>query len=522
MRQYYILLFALILLLTGYTVKAQTVFPDCIDGTIYFKVHDTSNVQLAPYAYDIPALNQIMSLYDADTIYQAFQTPDPVLQRIYRMDFTQILLVNSLIADMEQLSFVEYAEKVDICLPSDIPNDLSAAQWHLVKVDAPLAWDLTQGSSSIVIAIVDNAIDVNHPDLAGNIWVNPGEIPSNGIDDDLNGYVDDVNGYDVADQDNNPNPPPGTNNVSPFNHGTHCAGIASAATDNGLGIASLGYNVRIMGVKCSPDTGNGNQLTASYEGIDYAIAAGADIISMSFGSSNAPFTGQLLMNAAAARGITMIAAAGNSGTSTPFYPAAFNNVIAVGATDQADNKATFSNYGSYVDVMAPGVNIYSTLTGGNNYGYLSGTSMACPLVAGLAGLVLSVNSSLSPSNVETIIESGCVNIYPTNPSYVGQLGAGRINAYNSLALIVSTPDIAGEISMLVFPNPSKGSFRITLHEVNDNMHLRITDLLGQVVHSEEVNTPSIDIEQPLAKGMYMLEIIKEGKRAGRAKIIIDN
>lgn len=518
MRDRYFLL--LIAMLLSPQLKAQTIYPTCIDGTVYFKVHDTSAVQLSPYAYNIPQLNQLIGFYNADTIYPAFQTPDPVLQKVYRMDFLQKQLVDSLIADLEQLPFVEYAEKVDICLTSHIPNDLDPVQWHLAKVSAPLAWDLTTGSSSVIVAIVDNAVDVNHPDLAANIWVNPGEIPNNGIDDDVNGYIDDIHGYDVADNDNDPSPPSSTTVTSPFNHGTHCAGITSATTNNGTGIASLGYSIKIMGVKCSPDTGNGSQLIASYEGIDYAIAAGANIISMSFGGSSSPFTGQLIINAATARGITLIAAAGNSGTSTPFYPAAFNNVIAVGATDQGDNKASFSNYGSYVDVMAPGVNIYSTLAGGNSYGFLSGTSMACPLVSGLAGLILSANSSLSPSNIETIIESGCENIYPTNPSYVGQLGAGRINAFNSLALVVSTPSIEGEVFMSVAPNPSGGSFRISFHKIDGHMQLRIIDLLGQVVHTETIKSHSIEIDQPFAEGLYLLEVIKDGDLTGRTKIII--
>ena len=520
MKHLYLLL--LILFISTSSLRAQTIHPDCMDGTIYFKVYDTSTVQLVPYLYDVPQLNQVITAYGVDTMYQAFRTPDLSLQRVFRMDFQQSQWVDSLIADMQQLYFVEFAEKVDICLTTHIPNDFIPIQWHLPVIDANTAWDITTGSPSIVIAIVDNAVKTTHPDLIGNLWVNAGEVPNNGIDDDFNGYIDDINGYDVADGDNNPNPPASTTVSSAFNHGTHCAGIASAATNNNTGIASLGYNVKIMAVKCSPDTGGGSQLTASYQGIDYAIAAGADIISMSFGSGNAPFTGQLLINAAQARGITLVAAAGNAGTSNPFYPAAFNNVIAVGATNQTDQKAAFSNYGNYIDVMAPGVNIYSTLAGNNSYGSLSGTSMACPLVAGLAGLILSMNSALSPANVETIIESGSEDIYPQNPSYIGQLGAGRINAYNSLALLVSTPEITGEENILVAPNPSNGSFRVILKEMNANVQLRIIDLLGQVVHSEIMNASSTEINKELPQGIYMIELVKDGEAAGRTKIIIGN
>lgn len=522
MKNLYILL-AGFLVAVSFRTGAQTVYPNCLDGTIYLKTYDTSTVQLVPYNNNIPQLNALINKYGIGTMRHAFRTPDPMLQRIYRFDFQQSPKVDSLIIELQQLGFVEYSEKVDMCLTSQIPNDLSSVQWHLNKIDAPTAWDITTGSPSVVIAIVDNAVKITHPDLVQNIWVNDDEIPNNGLDDDLDGYIDDVNGYDVADNDNNPNPPASTTFSSPFNHGTHCAGIASAATNNNLGIASIGYSVKIMAVKCTPDTSSGGALLAAYEGIDYAISAGANIISMSFGSTSAPFTGQFLMDAAHARGIVLVAAAGNAGSSVPNYPAAFNNVIGVGATDQSDHKASFSNYGSYVDVMAPGVSIYSTVAGGNSYGSLSGTSMACPLVAGLTGLILSKNGNLTPNNVEVILEAGCENINALNPAYAGQMGAGRINAFNSLSLVpVSMSEVLPLHAFSVAPNPSDGHFRILMQDMQGEGTVRIINAIGQVVYEAKSNSSMLEISQNFEKkGLYLVEVIKDNVITGKSKIIID-
>lgn len=525
MKHLYILFSAFLLSTIAVTVSpAQTIYPGCLDGTIYLKTHDTSAVQLDPYNYNIQQLNHLITKYGVDSIRHAFQTPDPLLQRIYRMDFQQANKVDSLIIELLQLYFIEYAEKVDICLTSHTPNDINGNQWHLYKINALNAWDITTGSPDVVIAIVDNAVSTTHQDILPNLWVNPGEIPNNGFDDDLNGYIDDVNGFDVADVDNDPNPPGTVAPGSPFNHGTHCAGIAASATNNFMGIASIGYNVKIMAVKCSPDTSTGNSLIAAYEGIDYAISAGADIISMSFGSSSSPFTGQYIINVARARGITLVAAAGNAATSTPHYPAAYANVIAVGATDQLDQKAYFSNYGSYIDVMAPGVSIYSTLAGNNNYGSLSGTSMACPLVAGVAGLILSRNSSLTPTDVENILEAGCDNITAQNANYSNQIGAGRINAYNSLSIV---PASAGEIlarsTFNIYPNPSNGHFKVLLDEGFKGSMIRVVNPIGQLVHEEACHSAVTELQHSFAvNGLYLIEVIKNNEIIGRTKVMINN
>jgi hypothetical protein len=340
---------------------------------------------------------------------------------------------------MKLTDIVVYAERVPKIEAFFLPNDPSySQQWHLPKTQAGEAWDIYQANSNasdVVVAIVDDAIKLGHEDLQANIWINPGEIPNNGIDDDNNGYVDDINGYDVANNDNDPNPPSNATN-SYFMHGTHVAGIAAAVSNNGIGIASIssGGNmnkVKIMVVKTKLDSSAGGSLEATLEGVQYAIAAGADIINMSWGGYGYSQTYQDLFITAHSLGITLVAAAGNDGWQTYMYPASYLYVISVGATDQADHKAYFSNYGYQIDVMAPGLDIFSTLPVNNNsYGNLSGTSMASPLVAGLCALMRSYNSTLTPRQIELILKQSCDNIDAQNSNYVGRIGSGRINAYS--------------------------------------------------------------------------------------------
>jgi len=342
---------------------------------------------------------------------------------------------------------VIYAERVPKMKAFYTPNDPQyPQQWHLTKIQASQAWDIynaNPNNSDVVLAVVDDAVKLAHEDLQANIWVNPGEIPNNGIDDDNNGYIDDINGYDVAMNDPDPNPPSNATN-SYFMHGTHVAGIAAAVSNNATGISSIsgaGQNkVKIMAVKTAIDTSAGGALQATFEGIQYAIAAGADIINMSFGSYVYSYTYQNLFITAHSLGITLVAAAGNDAWEAYMFPASYLYVVGVGATDSADMKATFSNFGDQIDVMAPGVGIVSTLpVGDNSYGSLSGTSMASPLVAGLAGLILSYDSTLMPAQIEKLIEENCDDIYSLNalPPLHKQLGAGRINAYKVMQAMQS-------------------------------------------------------------------------------------
>lgn len=419
-------------------------------GKLFVKLKDSTSVRLPSLNKSnistnfrqkpVPdtTLQRLFSRYQVQNIDHPFPASLKSLQNVYELSFADTSQTDAFIEALENLSFVEYAEPVPLYKGFYDPDDLHANQWNLPKVNAADAWDIATGSGDVTIAIVDDAVLLNHEDLQNAIWNNPDES-SNGIDDDNNGYVDDIHGYDVADNDNDPNPPAtATNRV--FTHGTHCAGIASAHTDNGTGIAALGFQTRIIAVKTKPDGETGPGLPFAHQGVAYAIASGADVISMSWGGYSYSNTYQLLMQTARNRGITLVAAAGNNDTDIPMYPASYDHVISVGATDDNDQKASFSNYGSTVDVMAPGVDIWSTLAGTQDaYGHLSGTSMACPLVAGLAGLMSSYNAGYTPDSLENCIKSSAVNIDGLNSGYETMLGAGRIDAHSALLCMQEAP-----------------------------------------------------------------------------------
>lgn len=502
---------------------SQSVDSNFIDGIIYIKVKDSSTIELSPYQYSNPALNALYLTYGIDTIKKPFPGLNFTLDKTYRIYFQQIQQIDDLLSDISLIPFIEYAEKAPLYRVSYLPNDVHPSQWALSKINAIQAWDISKGSSQITIAIVDNAVSTTHEDLTANIWVNPKEIPNNGIDDDLNGFVDDVNGWDVADNNNNPNPPASAGSDSYFTHGTHCAGIASATTDNNKGVAAIGFNTKIIAVKCSRDNSSdeGRTLTHAYDGVYYAIQAKADIISMSWGGSSGSFlTGENIINAANALGIVLISAAGNNNHSEKHYPAAYNSVISVGSTDQADLKSSFSNYGNWVDLMAPGTSIYSTLSGANDaYGTRSGTSMSCPLVAGLSALVLEQNPGLSPAQLKIKLITGCDNIDLLNPGYSGQLGAGRINAQKTLQHFTGLFNLSEEATITLYPNPNHGEFTL-LSNITGNFEINIFDLRGSKVYSETRTIDShSDFKLDLISGVYFLEINTKEKKFIKKVII---
>jgi serine protease len=491
-------------------LKAQTFHPDYLDGHIYLKLQDSTTINLDPYPGNLPALNLILTTFGVDSLYRPFKSGHPALQNIYRLEFLSILGVDNLINQLELLNFVDYAEKVPLikAIGSEvlIPNDLQGSQWNLTKIQADLAWSVTLGNSNIKVAVVDNAIRRTHEDLLPIIWENAAE--ANGLpllDDDFNGFTDDAYGYDVADMDNNVNPPSGQPG---WDHGSHCSGVAGAATDNGLGIASIGYGISIIPVKASNDATGPNTMSKAYEGVDYARSVGADVINMSWGSHGISATAELILSLAAGEGILLVAAAGNLGDSVLFYPAAYPICFAVGSTDQNDIKSPFSNYGSYVDIMAPGSDIPSCYGGNDSeYGILSGTSMASPLTAGLAGLLWSAAPTLTDVQIRTMIEDGAVDIYPLNPNYIGQLGAGRINAYNSMLLAGIDDPGATTSGLMLYPNPANGkiTFRLPESWAHEAVEVTAFDMAGALKQQVRVGAleSSLDCEG-WAAGTYLL------------------
>ncbi len=291
------------------------------------------------------------------------------------------------------------------------PNDpLFGQQWQYPKIKAPEAWYLVRGSAGVAIAVLDTGIDQSHEDLWAKIQRNVNFTTSRTVDDR-------------------------------YGHGTHVAGSAAASTNNGLGVAGTCPNCVLYNVKVLDDNGRGAWSWIA-SGIVWAADNGAKVINLSLGGSTGSSAVEAAVNYAWGEGVVLAAAAGNSGTSSPFYPAAYDNVIAVAATDQSDNKASFSNYGNWVDIAAPGVGILSTAPDhpnkvwgkGVKYGTLSGTSMASPHVAGTAGLVWSAGVCADNSCVRGRIEQGADKIPGTGTYWAN----GRLNAYNAVAGPVGT------------------------------------------------------------------------------------
>jgi len=337
------------------------------------------------------------------------------------------------------------------------PNDpLYSQQWHLPKVSAEAAWSIETGNPNTVIAVIDTGVKWNHPDLAANIWTNTGEIPNNNIDDDNNGFIDDVRGWDFVEttlpcwpgedcltEDNNPDDFHG--------HGTHVSGIAAAVTNNGIGVAGVCWTCKIMPVRAGfayqpsptvPEPSGALEYDDIAQALIYAADNGADIISMSFVGSDS-FIMQSSINYAYNQGKVLVAASGNSNSDNTIsaYPAAYSNVIAVAASDQTDLNAYFTNYGSWVDVAAPGVAILATVIPGvtwacsdtslppNNdgFGLCSGTSMAAPLLSGVVGLALSKIPTLTQNQALTLVQTAKD---PLNISLY--IGTGRTNAFKAV------------------------------------------------------------------------------------------
>ena len=296
--------------------------------------------------------------------------------------------------------WIEYAEPDFVAHAFLEPNDPGfESQWGPIRIHAPEAWDITTASPEVRIAVCDTGIDQNHADLVGKIVANKNFTSSRSIDDK-------------------------------FGHGTHVAGIAAAVSNNGRGVAGVGFSSSLMNVKVLGDNGSGYYSWVA-KGITWAADHGAKVINLSLGGPAGSGTLQNAVNYAWSKGCVIVAAAGNDGNGNPSYPAYYDNCIAVAATDPNDSKATFSNHGFWVDVAAPGVDIYSTLPnhknqmGPRNYGTLSGTSMAAPHVAGVAALVWATDFGTSNNAVRERIET-------TGDELEGTLssdGIGRVNAY---------------------------------------------------------------------------------------------
>jgi subtilisin family serine protease len=378
----------------------------------------------------------------------------PDLSRIYRLkvDVRPGQTLKDVLKAYRDDPDVEYAElnyKVSMCRT---PNDnLYYLQWPLNNtgqdypasgrynsppgtpdsdIDAPEAWDYSIGDSGIVVAVVDTGVDYNHRDLWANMWVNQPELNGTpGVDDDGNGYVDDIYGYDFVNNDPDP--------IDDNGHGTHCSGIIAAKGNNGADITGVCWNARIMACKFLSSSGSGSNADA-VEAFYYAVQNGADVVSNSWGGGGFSKVLKDAIDYAYSQGVMMVAAAGNDGSTDIQYPAYYDNMFSVAATDSDDQKASFSTYGSWVDIAAPGVDVLSLRAAGTSLGtpydlyttIASGTSMACPHVSGACASIFSVFPEITIDELRTYLKD---SVDPIDPNICA---SGRLNLYQAILQIV--------------------------------------------------------------------------------------
>ena len=341
----------------------------------------------------------------------------------YRLDLSATFAVPTLpppiepedtdVADDKQESPAAFA---------DVPYFGSQRDWNVNAVNAPEAWAAGYTGEGVIVAVLDTGVDFDHPDLARNIFVNAGEIPGNGIDDDQNGFVDDVHGYDFASNDADPTDGNG--------HGTHVAGTI-ASLSNGFGSTGIAPDATILPVKVLSDSGSGSNFNVA-AGIRYAADLGAQVINLSLGGGYSRAVHSAI-SYANSLGSLVVAAAGNEGASVPSFPAqlgsTLTNVLSVGAHDVSQRTAGFSNRvgaSGALQIDAPGVGVYSSYHG-SQFRSLSGTSMASPHVAGVAALALSANRELTPSELRNLLVNGVTRLA------VGSDARGIVNAATTVA-----------------------------------------------------------------------------------------
>ncbi len=444
---------------------------------LYVKFKDDYVVDWNQRSSKIP-VNRIPLKMDFDggrvTVKNSFRYSEyPNLRRVLRMSFETEALKTQFIENNKNSLFIEYIEPVwyyraEVIIPND---DSYPLQWHLPQIAAPFAWELSRANTSVVVAIVDDAVQTNHPDLTI------------------------VHQWDVSDDDANANPP---NNF--FNHGTPVAGCACAISDNAIGVASIGFNCGIMAIKASDGTPyliNGVQtgvyITEGYEGISYAANMGADIINCSWGGGAYSATEQMVINDAWAAGAIIVASAGNNTSSMPHYPSGYDNVVSVAALDRDDVLAWFSNFGNQIDVSAPGVGILTTRIG-SNYTIFSGTSAASPIVAGLLALLKTAFSGQSNSTIVNRLLGGAENIDAENPQFVNQLGSGRINAVRSICLYAPQNLTLIEKNLAIQPDFNSAHNVITINSSTLTQGTLTTKTFvsgSQIRITGDINNPTI-------------------------------
>ena len=437
----YKIILLLVLLIVYPQLSAQTTY------FIKYKVNVSfseinQKVQLDQFVpVGIPSQIQT-KVRSVDYLAKGIAKSNEVLGRIIKINFTSDVNEAAILQLQSLDQNIEYVQKATNYQINFTPDDsLLAQQWALNKIQAFSAWDKTQGTDSVLIGVIDTGIDYFHPDLQNKIWQNPGETgngkESNGIDDDNNGFVDDYRGWDFTDRVGFPFDSTGGDYLDwdndPFDeqgHGTYIAGIAAAEANNSAGIAGVAPNIKLVNLRAFDPGGYGEEDDVA-AAILYAVQMGVKVINMSFGDYSFSYVLRDVVQFAYSRNLVLVGSSGNQNSSLPHYPSGYSEVICVGNSTQDDFRAGNSNYGSTLDLMAPGTQILTTARD-NKYASISGTSAATPHVAAAAALILSLGNYTN-EEVKQILKSTSDDI--DEPGWDINTGAGRLNLYRAVTVI---------------------------------------------------------------------------------------
>ncbi|WP_017731763.1 S8 family serine peptidase [Nafulsella turpanensis] len=357
----------------------------------------------------------------------ARQTENNPLSSLYKLELQPGQQVEEVIRQLQSSKLVEYAEPYYLPQLLQQPDDeFFDQQEHLTNIKASLAWSISQGSRDVVIGILDTGVDLNHPDLKHNLYLNEAD-PIDGIDNDSDGFTDNYHGWDFANNDNNPS-------ADKSGHGTIVTGFSSASTNNDIGIAGTGYNCRYMPIKIfrSED----NRFRNGYEAMVYAAEMGCDVLNLSWGAPGLPsqYVQDIINYLVLEKNVVIVAAAGNDAKELNFYPASYENVLSVSSSDYTDAKAAYATWSRFVDLLAPGKDVFSTTNGGG-YGNGTGTSFASPQVAGAAALVRSYFPELNALQVMERLRVSSDSV--DDSAFPEKIGKGRLNMEKALSRTVS-------------------------------------------------------------------------------------
>lgn len=506
---------------------AQDVYDNYKDGEVYITLEE--NYYHSHEQKPLDFLERLNFKGKFSNIRRPFTIDNERLNRTWQISFKPAENIDSLLYMLNSHEAIQLAEKVPLSRIFFSPNDPLYSttvynynwNWYLDVIEAEAAWNISKGSSNIRVAVVDNAIYTQHEDLKNKI----------------------VREKDVSDNDGDASPPAVGSSYDKYiwSHGTHCSGLVGAETNNNKGIAGIGYNVSLIAVKATPDTASGEYTYSGTSGVQWAAQKGADVISISWGGTGYSSTHKSFYQTLKNQNIIVLAAAGNDGntSNSKQYPAGYNSVIAVGSTNNDDKRSSFSQYGTWLDISAPGgyypsesnnnkISILSTTYNdayvanppiSGKYDISQGTSMSTPIAAGLAGLLKSEAPSASFQTVKNCLLWGCEDIDAVNdPQYSGKMGEGRINARNSLECITGTdtrkqsePDIS------LFPNPAEKE--VLIRGLSSfQFALSIYDLTGRKILSKTLDNNLVNVAG-LNAGTYFFEIVTDDQKIMKKVVI---